>query len=108
MKQTKMVVAQGKHSLTAPTKKFPPESTKRSTRISSLIMCPISGNLKSRLDMSLPHLPIPVSGKKFQPICQLHCWDHWKKNGEQINSTPSGSQSNAMACETCHVNLCLQ
>ncbi len=92
------------HSSQTPTH---PKPTSRSVNISTSVLCQRTGKLKSQLDMSLPHLPIPVSGKKFQAICQLHHWVHCAQHGEDSNTTPLGRRSNVMARKECNFKLCL-
>ncbi len=54
-------------------------------------MCPICSKLKLQLDMSVLHLSIPVSGKKGQSICQIHCCAHWKRMANRSIPLPWGA-----------------
>ncbi len=48
------------------------EISSRSPKITTAALCPDTGSLKSRLDLTHSHLPVLVQGKQGNPICQLH------------------------------------
>lgn len=74
-----------------------------------LSLCQENGSLKARLEQSISHLPIPVTGKKNPPLCQLHHWAHCARYGDtKDNSKPTGSRANVMICESYGVVICLR